>query len=179
MTQIPARQITATGGVTGSGKTTVLRLIATCGLPGSGKTTFALKEIEKARLAGDDGVCRANRDALRNAHAGRRLGSARQEAVVTDAQIEMIRSSFQYGYHTVIVDDTNLHGFSRLARLAAELGATFEVKDFRHIPLTTCIMRDKLRPAGERVGEDIIRRMHDEDVLPHLRQVARTVSRTA
>lgn len=169
MTQIPAR---STSGITGSGKTTVRRIIATCGLPGSGKTTFALKEIEKALAAGDEGVCRANRDAQRIAHAGRRLGTGRQEAVVTAAQDAMIRAAFQYGYHTVIVDDTNLHGFGHLASLAAELGVELEVKDFRHVPLTTCILRDKVRPAGERVGAAVIQRMHDEHVLPYLRQTA-------
>jgi tRNA uridine 5-carbamoylmethylation protein Kti12 len=154
-------------------RTPARRIIATCGLPGSGKTTFALKEIEKALAAGDEGVCRTNRDLLRKAHAGRRLGTGRQEAIVSAAQDAMIRTSFEYGYHTVIVDDTNLRGFSRLKALAAELGAELEVKDFRHVPVTTCIMRDKIRPEGERVGAEVIQRLHDEHVLPHLRQIAR------
>jgi len=154
-------------------KTPARKLIATCGLPGSGKTTFALKEIEKD----PHGVCRANRDALRIAHAGRRLGTAQQEAIVTAAQTEMIRAAFAYGYHTVIVDDTNLHGFSNLMRIADELGAAFEVKDYRHIPLETCIMRDKIRPVAERVGEETIRRMHDERVLPALRAAQHRESR--
>jgi predicted kinase len=145
------------------------RLIATCGLPASGKTTYALSEIEKD----PDGVCRANRDSLRIAHAGRRLRKPAQEAIVTAAQDTMIRSAFQYGYHTVIVDDTNLHGFGRLATLATELGAEFEVKDFRQVPVTTCIKRDKIRPLAERVGEDVIREMHDRRVLPYLRGLAR------
>lgn len=168
------RKPIATAGQTGTGKTVPVdrKLIVTCGLPGSGKTTFALKEIEKALAADDRGVCRVNRDALRIAHAGRRLGTSQQEAVVTAGQEAMIRAAFQYGYHTVIVDDTNLRGFGRFVELAYDLGAEFGVKDFRHIPLTTCIMRDKVRPAGERVGAAVIQRMHDEHVLPYLRQTA-------
>lgn len=157
----------------------VRKIIATCGLPGSGKTTFALKQIEKALAAGDEGVCRANRDALRIAQAGRRLGTGRQEAVVTAAQDTMIRTAFRYGYHTVIVDDTNLHGFGRLKALADELGVAFEVKDFRHIPLATCLMRNRIRPVAERVSEDVVHRMHDEDIVPYLRQAARRAIRTA
>jgi tRNA uridine 5-carbamoylmethylation protein Kti12 len=149
------------------------RIIATCGIPASGKTTFALGEIDKD----PDGVCRANRDALRVAHAGRRLGRPAQEAIVTAAQDEMIRAAFQYGYHTVIVDDTNLHGFSRLTALAAQLGADFEVKDFRQVPLTTCLKRNRIRPLSEQVPEDVICGMYDNRVLPYLRRLAAEAAR--
>ena len=148
-------------------------IIATCGLPASGKTTFALSERKKD----PQGVCRANRDALRIAHAGDRLGEPRQEAIVTRAQDEMIRAAFEYGYHTVIVDDTNLHGFGRLSILAADLGADFQVKDFRQVPLETCLRRNAIRPAAERVPEEEIRKMHDKRVLPYLRRLAAEAAR--
>lgn len=151
----------------------IRRIIATCGIPGSGKTTFALAEI----LKDPEHVCRANRDALRIAHAGARLGIGRQEAIVTDAQDAMIRAAFEYGYHTVIVDDTNLHGFGRLERLAGELGVVFEVKDFRHVPVATCLRRNAIRPVAERVPADVIQRMHDDSVLPYLRRTARQAGR--
>jgi predicted kinase len=144
---------------------TVRKLIATIGLPGSGKTTWALKQVDR----NPDGVCRSNRDAIRVAHAGRRLGTPAQEAIVTRAQHEMIRAAFAYGYHTVIVDDTNLHGTGALERLAADLGVTFSVRDFRHVPLTTCLQRNRTREGGARLPEDVIRRMHDERILPALR----------
>lgn len=157
--------MTNLGGTTGSGKTPVRTLIATVGLPGSGKTTWALKQVD-----GDpDGICRANRDALRIAHAGRRLGTGAQEAIVTAAQHEMIRAAFQYGYHTVIVDDTNLHGTSTLERLAADLGVTFGVKDFRHVPLKTCLQRNRCREGATRIPDEIIEQMHEQRVLPALR----------
>lgn len=151
------------------------KLIATCGLPGSGKSTWALKQVD----TDVEHICRANRDEIRVAHAGRRLGIGRQEAIVTDTQFEMIRSSFAHGYHTVIVDDTNLHGVGRLRRLAAELGATFELKEFRTMPVETCIARDRTRRDRAPVGETTIRRMHDEHVLPWLRSHARKAGANA
>jgi hypothetical protein len=47
------------------------------------------------------------------------------------------------------------------ARLAARFRATLEVHDLTEVPLAECLRRDAARPAGERVGERTIRRMHD------------------
>lgn len=141
------------------------KLIATLGLPGAGKTTWALKQIDKDPAH----VCRVNRDALRIAHAGRRLATPAQEAIVTAAQHAMIRAAFQYGYHTVIVDDTNLHGVTALQNLAADLGAVFETKDFRHVPLETCLQRNRCRVGVERLPDEVIVNMHTMRVLPALR----------
>jgi tRNA uridine 5-carbamoylmethylation protein Kti12 len=135
----------------------MLKLIATIGLPGSGKSTWAREQM----LGREDTVCHAGRDALRIAHGFRRLGTPAQEAIVTAAQDAMIIASFQHGYTTVIVDDTNLRSTCRLQQLAYTCGAEFTVKDFRGVPLETCIERDAARPAGERVGEHVIRAMYD------------------
>lgn len=143
-------------------------LIVTIGLPGSGKTTWTLLRVN----AGPDTVARANRDALRIAQSGQRRGSRRQEKAVSLAQDALIRANFAAGYTTVIVDDTNLHGVGRFKTLAEELGVALHVQDFRQVPLATCIRRDSLRDGHERVGEDVIRRMHDDHVVPYFRRLA-------
>ncbi len=144
-------------------------LWATIGLPGSGKTTWAMLRINHA----PNTVARANRDALRIAQSGRRRGTGAQEKAVSLAQEALIRGNFAAGFTTVIVDDTNLRGVSRLKALAAELGVDFHVHDLRHVPVATCVRRDSLRDGAERVGEDVIRRLHDQHVLPYLRAAAR------
>ena len=155
----------------------IRKLIATIGLPGAGKTTWALNEIAKDPTGL---TCRANRDALRIAHAGRRLGTGKQEAVVTDAQMAMIRSAFENGYNVVIVDDTNLNGVGRLQTLARDLGVTFAVKDFRaSVTVETCIRRDSARQDKEPVGRTVIERMHTKSILPWLRARAAEHARTA
>lgn len=154
---------------------TLKKLIVTIGLPGSGKTTWAMAQI----TGHEDTVCRANRDAIRVAHMGRRLGTPAQEAIVSRAQDTLIVTSFEYGYTTVIVDDTNLHGVSRLRQLAEQVGAAFIVKEFRTVTLSTCIRRNNGRIGADRIDEAEIRRMHDEHVLPWLREQARRHNRAA
>lgn len=130
------------------------RLLITRGLPGSGKTTFARKLQPQ--------VVRVNRDDLRRMLHGARLYTQRAEAQVTRAQRAAVEELLR-AHGSVIVDDTNLRARTvrDWAEMAARFGASFEVHDFTDVPLDECLRRDAARPAGERVGEEGIRRMHD------------------
>lgn len=132
-----------------------MRLVITRGLPASGKTTFA-RQLQPA-------VVRVNRDDLRRMLHGERLYVSWAEAQVTACQRAGVEALLRGGTD-VVVDDTNLRpGLVRAwAAVAARVGAEFEVHDLTGVPLEECIRRDAARPAGERVGERAIRRMHDE-----------------
>lgn len=130
------------------------RLLITRGLPASGKTTFA-RELQPA-------VVRVNRDDLRRMLHGTRLFTQKAESQVTIAQQAQVEALLRAGID-VIVDDTNLRSRTvrRWAEMAARFGATFEVHDFTDVPLEECLRRDALRPEQDRVGEDVIRRLHE------------------
>jgi predicted kinase len=130
------------------------RLIVTRGLPSSGKTTFA-RTLQPR-------VARINRDDLRRMLHGVRLYAPWAEWQVTVAQRAQVEALLRAGVD-VCVDDTNLRSRTvrDWARLAAGLGAKFEVYDFTHVPLDECLRRNALRPAEERVDEDVIRSMHE------------------
>lgn len=134
------------------------KLIAFRGLPASGKTSAALQLL----AAGPEGtITRCNRDLLRRHHFGRPLYDRDAEAVITIIQHDAITTLLRTG-HTVIVDDTNLND-DRLANLrliAGVCGAEFEIRDLRHVPVDTCVERDRERPKDEQVGEQVIRDMH-------------------
>ncbi|MER7890646.1 AAA family ATPase [Micromonospora sp. NPDC094482] len=130
------------------------RLIATRGLPASGKTTFA-RTLQPS-------VVRVNRDDLRRMLHGERLFTQWAEAQVTTVQRAQVEALLR-ARADVCVDDTNLR--SRTLRdwadLAARHGAEFEVHDFTDVPLEECLRRDAERPAVDRVGEAVIRRLHE------------------
>lgn len=129
------------------------KLTITRGLPGSGKTTWAKTQQDALRV---------NRDELRRMLHGGWRGDGRAEKQVTRAQHAAIGGLLRAGAH-VISDDTNLSGQAvrALTRLAEEAGAQVEVVDFTNVPLETCLRRDAERAEGERVGEQVIRRMHE------------------
>lgn len=141
-------------------------LIATRGLPGSGKSTWA---AEQFGFYGPDTkpgrVVRANRDDLRAMLAGPDYGRPHPavEAMVTEIQDTAIVAGLTRGA-VVIVDDCNLaeRYMTRLGGLAERCGATMSVKDFRDVPLETCIARDRNRrlQGGRYVGPEVIRTMH-------------------
>lgn len=128
------------------------------GLPASGKTTWArewVNEKPKERV-------RVNRDDIR-----RMLGPywvPQREDLVTDIEDSMITDALSLHFD-VVVDSTNLRGTDRFKQLIFE-GEILEwfndvqikVKDFRDVPVETCIERDAKREEGH-VGEDVIRKM--------------------
>jgi predicted kinase len=130
------------------------RLIITRGLPASGKTTFARKL--------QPGVVRVNRDDLRRMLHGARLFTQWAEGQVTTVQRAQVEALLR-ARADVIVDDTNLRARTvrDWAELAARFDAGFEVHDFTDVPLEECLRRDADRPEEDRVGEDVIRRLHE------------------
>lgn len=140
-------------------------LTITIGLPGSGKTYWAMKQIAKMRAEGYECVA-ISRDGIRHDlfdhvwEPGMPMPSPELEGQVTVQQRIRIRQALQRGHH-VIVDDTNLREEYRLqfSYLARDERALFIQKDFRHVPVETCIENDLKRQAagGHSVGADVIR----------------------
>lgn len=127
-------------------------LTITRGLPGSGKTTWA-----KAQR----GV-RVNRDDLRRMLHGGHLGEGWAEKQVTVAHRAQVEALLKAGAD-VICDDTNLRArvVRELAEIAVDCGAHVVLRDFTDVPLEVCLERDAARPDAERVGPEVIQRMHD------------------
>lgn len=129
------------------------KLIMCQGLPGAGKSTWA-QTMENE----NDHVVRVNKDNIRRElHGG--VWSKEKEKDVIAERDRRIEKALVFGY-TVIVDDTNIARYHRvrLAEIAEQFGAEFEVKQFR-TPIEECIKRDAQREGDYRVGEAVIRRM--------------------
>ncbi len=138
-------------------------LTITRGLPVSGKTTWARTQRKAVRV---------NRDELRRMLHGGWTGDGPQEVQVSVAQHAAVEALLRKGVD-VICDDTNLRAKAvhELAELAAACGAAVELKDFTHVSLETCVERDAARMEGERVGEAVIRRMHEQYLAGRRRAV--------
>lgn len=127
----------------------------TRGLPASGKSTWALAWAAEDRTR----RVRVNRDELRRMlDGGEHLKGVTEQRVLAvrdEAVTRLLRDG-----HDVVCDDTNLPQriVRDLARLARRAGAEFEVHDFTHVPLETCVERDAARAAP--VGEERIRELH-------------------
>lgn len=137
-------------------------LVLTRGLPASGKTTFARAWVAEA--VEPERRVRVNRDDLRQNLFGVYWGlTFEQEQAVTLAQHGAIKALLRKGV-SVVVDDTNLRlkNARALADVGAQHGADLRVIDFTHVPVETCVARDRdRRERGERaVGEEPIRKMH-------------------
>lgn len=133
-------------------------LIVTVGLPGSGKTTLATDWVSKKQAD----RARVNRDSLRIMLHGGRLGTTDQEDTVTAIQHTGVLALLARGID-VVADDTNLRpGAVQTWRELADLaGAEVEVWDLTDVPVEECIRRDAGRTGPARVGETVIRGMHD------------------
>lgn len=139
----------------------VLKFIICQGLPGSGKSTWSrlwVNELPKERV-------RINRDDIRK-HLGPYWIPTR-EKLVTSIEEAMILAALSKGYN-VVSDNTNLKGLERFKMLVFNAQNTglinYEVEfisqSFLDVPVEECIRRDMQREGIERVGEDVIRRMH-------------------
>lgn len=132
----------------------------TRGLPGSGKSTWAKSQMDACPGA----YKRINKDDMRamldNSHWSRD-----NEKFVLFMRDIMIVEALKSGKH-VIVDDTNFGAKHepRLRQLAKENGAAFEIIDFTHVSIETCIERDLKRFNS--VGEAVIRKMWREFLAP-------------
>lgn len=143
-------------------------LVICRGLPGSGKTTYARAVIDDHPRGK---VARVNRDDIRwRVFTTEYLAGTRDfEDLVTHLQHNMITTLLGAGV-TVVCDDTNLYPehTAALMRLADAVGVMWVIRDFTHIPLETCISRDRTRllSAGSReyVGSLVIIDMHAKHV---------------
>ena len=125
-------------------------LIITRGLPGSGKTTWARAQ-PNAWLV--------NRDDLRATYTGVwNYQSTELEDLISDLQQSVIRKLLASG-RTVIVHDTNLDWahVAALTRVAESGSAPWQIQDFTHVPLETCLERDAAREVP--VGRSLILQM--------------------
>ena len=131
-------------------------LYMTKGLPGSGKSTWAKSKVEEL---GTNVVKRVNKDDLR-AMLDNGKYSKGNEAFVLQVRDMLVSAALAEGKH-VIVDDTNLDPKheQRLREIARIYNVVFELVDFTHVHLTTCIKRDSERVAS--VGKKIITQMYN------------------
>lgn len=144
-------------------------LTITRGLPGSGKTSWTRDQLTTVAEDGRRGrLVRSSRDDYRAMmfDYGYRGAPLRPlEDLVTIAQHTPIRGLLRAGVD-VICDDTNLYEsvVVGLAVLAESVDATWRIQDFTHVPVATCIARDRSRAIGGRgneyVGHDVITAMY-------------------
>lgn len=124
-------------------------LTITRGLPGSGKTTYAKRWVSEDATRRS----RVNRDDLREVlHGGAHNYDRPLEQAVTWAHQGAVRTLLMSG-RDVICDDMNLQNrqVKEWMKLAAEVGAEFEVVDFTNVHPNDCVKRDRdRRDAGGR-----------------------------
>lgn len=137
----------------------MLEFVITRGLPGSGKSTWA-----RSWVAAD----RPNRVCVEREHLRAMIDGGVFIQDVTEPRIVAARDALIHGLLTfgvsVVCSDTNLQ--SQTVRDLADMGrrhrAQVRIEDFRLVPLSTCIRRDAERADGDRIGETVIRKLHDQ-----------------
>ncbi|MGI0133724.1 MAG: AAA family ATPase [Candidatus Micrarchaeaceae archaeon] len=136
------------------------KIILCVGLPGSGKSFWAKTQVEKH----PDRYKRINRDDLRNMLDNGKWSQGREKHIKL-AELALAELYLSEGFH-IIVDDCNLAESTknRWKELASKLQVSVEVQDFTHVPLETCLERDRHRQNY--VGEQVIRKMYTDFLQP-------------
>lgn len=135
-----------------------MKLLVCRGYSSSGKTTYAKNWLD----SDPDNRLRTNRDDLRESLFNQEgVLSQDKEGIITSVQRSVAKKALQNG-KDVICDDTNLVRKYAVewANLAQEVGAEFEVIDFK-TPLQECLRRNLERASiygGRFVPEDAIRK---------------------
>lgn len=128
-----------------------MKIILTKGLPSSGKTTWAKSFIQQ-----NPEFIRVNKDDIRSM-IGAEGGN--KEKLVLELERALVKRAIEYNV-SLIIDNTNLNPVHESFYRSLATAIDFEVKDFTHVPLSTCITRDNEREA--KVGEAVIRGMHNK-----------------
>lgn len=129
----------------------------TTGLPASGKSTWAKEQIK-----GRDDIVRVNLDDIREMLGFTYENPSKEIAkVVWEVQDKAILAAVKLG-KDVIVDNTHLLKTipNRIKKLF-DGEIDFRVKDFTHVHIEECIVRDSLRDrsVGEKVIRDLARQL--------------------
>lgn len=134
------------------------KLIMLCGIPGSGKSTWAKEYVSK-----NPGSIRINNDEMRLTFFNRSYDEKDTKHI--DSARELLIEHFLAKGLTVVVDNMNLSPKyePRYRALAEKYKISFEIQDFRHVPLKDCIERDKKRPNP--VGEKVIRQTYNKFIF--------------
>src|SRR5690348_14079600 len=135
-------------------------VILTRGLPASGKTTWAKEQVVREpgrykRISKDDLRLMVNN-----------VYSKEHEAFILDARDDLIVLALMHGF-SVIVDDCNLNP-KHEARIRELVGDQAEIliQDFTHVPLETCLKRNRTRTGYALVPEEYILAMHQKYLQP-------------
>lgn len=128
-------------------------LYMTKGLPASGKTTWAKEQL----------ILRVNKDDLR-AMLGVPFTKGTEKFVLWIR--DQIVQEALLRERSIIVDDTNFapKHEARLREIADDMEADFQIVDFTHVPLETCLERNAKRENP--VPEAVIRKMWTDYVKP-------------
>lgn len=119
------------------------KLIITKGLPASGKSTWAKEQVSKD----PENVVRVNKDDLRAMINASKWSKGREKHIELMQEIT-VKHYLNLGFN-VIVDNTHLvpKWTTYFKELAEDFNVKFEIKDFTHISIDTCIERNELREA--------------------------------
>ena len=142
------------------------KIIMTIGLPASGKSTWAKKFILEQNTDYGGRYKRVNKDDLRAMVDCGKWSKSNEKFILLTRDF-LVRSAIKQG-NSIIVDDTNLDPSHErdLKAIADELGADFEIKDFRDVSLAICLERDSKRVDS--VGEKVIMGMYDRYLKPKI-----------